>query len=286
MKKRHADYAVIVFCAMLMALSYHIFIFPNRFAPSGILGIATMLQYLFNFRAGYLSIIVNIPLVIVVYFLIGHKFAIRSAVFACLFSATMIALDYVDLSRFVYYTETGTSTVLAPIAGGVISGFCYGAVMKRSSSTGGTDLVAAWVHKYHPEQNLIWMIFSLNVVVAAASYFVYDYMLEPVILCLINCFITSQVGDMMLKGFKEAVKFEIVTDQPAELTKDLLENLHHGVTKLSAVGAFTEKNKTLLICVVNKHQIVKFEKIIQKYPGSFAYLTTVKGTIGAFEKMR
>ena len=86
----------------------------------------------------------------------------------------------------------------------------------------------------------------------------------------------------MIKGFKEAVKFEIVTDKPEELSAELLKHMKHGVTEIPAVGGFTHSDKTLLICVVNRHQIVAFQRIIQQFPGSFAYLSSVKETMGNF----
>lgn len=278
------DILFIIFAAVLLAFSYHVFIFPNEFAPAGLPGFATMLQYLFNFKVGYMMFIINIPLVIIVYLVVGHKYAIRSAIFAATFAGMLLALDYVDLSMLLY--ETQYSPILAPIAGGVVSGFCYGIVMRRNSSTGGTDLVAALVQHKYPEYNLLWIIFTINAVVAGASYFVYGYKIEPVILCVIYCFLSSKVSDIMLKGFKEAVKFEIVTDQPEELAKALMENLHHGVTELPAIGGFTHSDKTLLICVVNKRQIVRFQKVISKFPGSFAYLSSVKETMGNFKRSK
>ncbi len=283
LSQRIWDYTVIVVSASLLALSYQIFIFPNDFAPAGIPGLATIIQHLFGFKVGYMTILVNIPLVLIVFRMIDHAYALRSAVFSATLSLMLLALDYVDLSQFIYHTENGTSTILAPIAGGVVSGFCYGVVMRRNGSTGGTDLVAAIYHHYRPEQNMLWIIFAINAVVAALSYFVFDFKIEPVILCILYCFLSSKVSDGMLKGFKEAVKFEIVTDRPEELAKALMVSLGHGVTEIPAVGGFTHSNKTLLICVVNKRQIVQFQRIIQKFPGSFAYLSSVKETLGNFK---
>lgn len=282
--RRLQDSLVIVFCALLLALSYYIFIFPNEFAPSGLPGIATIVQHVFHFNIGYMTIIINIPLLIAVYFIVNRRFALNSALFAAVFSGALLLLEYVNLEPYVYHTANGTSTILAPIAGGVISGFCYGSVMRRNSCTGGTDLVAAWVHKLHPQRDTIWIVFAINAIVAAASYFVYDFKLEPVILCLIYSFISSKVGDIMLKGFKEAVKFEIITDRPEELSRTLLERLKHGVTEIPAVGGFTHTDKTLLICVVNKHQIVEFQRILEEFPGTFAYLSSVKETMGNFRR--
>lgn len=277
------DYPVIVFSALLLAIAYNIFVFPNQFAPSGLPGIATILQYLFEFKVGYVTLIINIPLLIAVYFFVGRGYALRSGVFTLVFSTMLLVLDEIDLSRFAYATEN--SAILAPIAGGVISGFCYGIVMRRNGSTGGTDLVAALVNHRWSEFNVLWIIFAINAAVAALSYFVYDFQLEPVILCLGYCFMSSKVSDIMLKGFKEAVKFEIITDSPRELEQALMETLHHGVTELPAVGGFTHSDKTLLICVVNKRQIVQFQRIIARYPGTFAYLSTVKETMGNFKRV-
>lgn len=282
--QRARDVLIIAFAAVLLALSYQIFVFPNEFAPAGIPGLATIVQHLFGFQVGYMTIIVNIPLVLLVFFLVNREYAVRSAIFSLTMSITLVALDYVDLSAFIY--KTNSSTILAPMAAGMISGFCYGTVMRRNSSTGGTDLVAVLINEHRPAWNVLWVIFGMNAFVAGLSYFVYDFKMEPVILCLIYCFLSSKVSDGMLKGFKEAIKFEIVTDQPEELSSALMEALHHGVTRISAIGGFTRSNKTLLICVVNKHQIVDLQRIVKQFPGSFAYLSTVKETMGNFQSVK
>ena len=226
------EYGLIVICAILFGFAYHLFIFPNQFAPAGIPGIATMIQYLFDFKVGYMNIIVNIPLLILTYFIVGKKYTIRSAVFAAVFSAALLLLYDVPLDRFLYQTANGTSKILAPVAAGVVCGFCYGCVMRIGGSTGGTDLVAALIHH------------------------------------------------------KEAVKFEIITDQPDELAEALMKRLKHGVTEVPAIGGFTHKDKTMLICVINKHQIVEFQRVMQRFPGSFAYLSSVKETMGNFKKIK
>ncbi len=276
------DSVVCVFAAVLLALSYEIFIFPNQFAPAGLPGIATMIQHIFNFNAGYMMYLFNIPLLVAMILLGNKEFTIKSAIFSMVFSGALLVLGSLDLSRLTYHTENGTSLILAPIAGGVISGYCYGIVFRRGGSTGGTDLVAALVQHRCPEQNILWIVFIINTLVAVSSFFVYDMKYEPVILCLLYCFISSKVGDIMLRGFKEAIKFEVVTDRPEELEEDILQSMGHGVTEIRAVGGYTHEKKTMLICVVNKHQIVQFQRILKKYPGSFAYLSSVKETVGNF----
>ncbi len=283
---RVKDVGVIVVAAVMLAFSYSMFIFPNQFAPAGVPGIATMIQYLLGFKVAYLTVLVNVPLLIASYFIVSKEFAVHSAIYTVVFSLTLLLLEEIDMSGIAYHTANGTSTILAPIAGGVVSGYSYTLVMKRNGCTGGTDLIGALLHHYKPEMNMLWIIFTINALVAAASYFVYDFRIEPVILCLMYCFISSKVCDLTLKGFKEAIKFEVITDAPDALADAIMRETHHGVTEVSAVGGFTHSNKTLLICVVNKHQIVQFQRIIQQFPGSFAYLSTVKETMGNFRKIK
>lgn len=283
---RAKDVGVIVVAAVMLAFSYSMFIFPNQFAPAGVPGIATMIQYLLGFKVAYLTVLVNVPLLIASYFIVSKEFAVHSAIYTVVFSLTLLLLEEIDMSGIAYHTANGTSTILAPIAGGVVSGYSYTLVMKRNGCTGGTDLIGALLHHYKPEMNMLWIIFTINALVAAASYFVYDFRIEPVILCLMYCFISSKVCDLTLKGFKEAIKFEVITDAPDALADAIMRETHHGVTEVSAVGGFTHSNKTLLICVVNKHQIVQFQRIIQQFPGSFSYLSTVKETMGNFRKIK
>ena len=122
--KTVTDYAVLFSMAVLMALNYQIFILHNAFAPSGINGLATMIQYLFNFSVGYFSLIMNIPLAIFCWLFVNKQFAVRTMLFTVVFSVALLILQTrVDLSRFIYHTDDGRSTLLAPVVSGTINGF-------------------------------------------------------------------------------------------------------------------------------------------------------------------
>lgn len=278
------DLLNIIVSALLYAIAFEIFIFPNEFAPAGIPGIETMIQQKWGFPMSIMNALINIPLVILTFVIVDKGYAIKSGIYSFFLSGWMFLMEQFDLSPFIY--QTANSPVLAPIAGGILCGVSVAMVLKRGSCTGGTDLVAELVHHYRPETKMVWALFALNASVAVLSYFVYGYQIEPVLLCLIYCFTISQVSDLMLKGWKEAIKFEIITQQPDELAQTLIEELGHGVTEIPAVGSFTHQHKTLLICVVNKNQIVAFQRILERFPGTFAYLHTVKETMGYFKNVK
>ena len=275
------SYAAVAALACLMGVSYELFVFPNAFAPAGINGLATMLQYLLHINIGYLSLLINLPLILLAWKKVDPDFARKTLTFVLVFSGVTLALGQADLSDIAY--DSGSSAILGPVAAGVVSGAVYGWVIRRNGSTGGTDIVAAWVRKKHPEASLVWLIFSLNAAVAVLSFFVYGYQFEPVILCLIYCYLSSSISDTILKGGKAAMKFEVITRQPEALSRELMQQLRHGVTVLHAEGMYSETPRFLLICVVNRHQVVQFQEILSRFPDTFAYVSGVNETLGNFK---
>ena len=283
--KKFLTYAVIILIALICALNYELFIFPNRFAPAGLNGICTMIQYIFGINIGYMSMIINVPLAIAVYILVSKPLAIRSMVYVGTFSVASILLDYIDLSQFVYYTESGTSTILGPLVAGIIFGGCYSLLLQASAYSGGTDFVAAIIHKYHPEKSVFFLIFAMNTVVALASYFVYDYEIEPVILCIIYAFTSSTVSERLTKNGRSAVRFEIITEHPKEISDAIIYKLHHSVTLIPGRGMYLNKEVDMLFCVVNNSQVAKLAAICREYPNTFAIIDPVSEVIGNFKKI-
>lgn len=283
--KKVLTYLVIMLLAVICALNYELFIFPNRFAPAGLNGICTIIQYIFGINIGYMSLIINIPLALIVYRLVSKPLAVRSMVYVVTFSLAAILLDYVDLSGFAYHTENGTSAILGPLVAGIIFGGCYSLLLQASAYSGGTDFVAAIIHKYHPEKSVFFLIFAMNTVVALASYFVYDYEIEPVILCIIYAFTSSTVSERLTKNGRSAVRFEIITEHPKEISDAIIYKLHHSVTLIPGRGMYLNKEVDMLFCVVNNSQVAKLAAICREYPNTFAIIDPVSEVIGNFKKI-
>ena len=283
--KKVWTYLVIALVAFVGAVNYELFVFPNQFAPSGINGLCTMVQYLTGLSVGYMSLIINVPLAIWCYIEVSKPMAIRSMVYVLVFSVGLLILDHVDLSAFAYATENGTSKILGPLVAGVIQGYVYSILVKASAYTGGTDFIAAIVHKHNPSKSFFGMTFAINSVIAAASYFVYGYQMEPVILCILYTFMSTTVGGRLMKSGKEAICFEIVTDFPEEITRDIIERTGHSTTLIPAKGMYTGKETNMLICVVNKPQAAAVIDICRSYPNTFTIMDPVGQVVGNFKNM-
>ena len=172
------------------------------------------------------------------------------------------------------------------MAAGTVNGAIYGAAVKLGGSTGGTDIIAACIRVKMPYFSFARVTFVLNAIVAGASFFVYDFNFEPVIMCIIFNFIASNICDYIVKGGLGALKFEVITSHAEEMSAELMKKLHHGVTVINAEGMYTHSGKQVIICVINKHQIVDFQSIVRSYPDTFAYVSSVSETVGNFKKIR
>lgn len=286
-------YLPVIFFAALFALSYILFIVPNHFAPAGISGIAVMVQYKLGFSVAYLSLIINVPLCVFAFLCIDRDFAAKTSVFSLCYSLFYLLFQNMDLERFKYYAG-GVDTIYPVIISGLISGLCYGFLFRMNGSTGGVDVFSRYVSKIRPMLNFFWITFAFNAIVAFSSYFVYAevqngvavYDYKPACLCLLYCFISSFTGNRIMRGQKQASKFIIITRHAAEIERDIVEHLHHSATRVQGYGCYTGEGRDVMICIVNKHQLVDFEKILKAYPGTFAFVETVDETIGNFRQTK
>ena len=281
--KKLMTWVVIIGLALACALNYQLFVFPNRFAPAGLNGICTMIQHLSGISVGYLSLLINIPLSVLIWKKVGADFAGRSMLYVIAFSLFLILLGHLDLSRYAY--ATASSTILGPLVAGIINGACYSLLVRCSASSGGTDFVAAFIHQRHPEQGFFWITFALNVMVAVSSYFVYDFQIEPVILCILYSFLSSTVSDRLMKSGRSAIRCEIITDHPQEIANEIIQKLRHSATLIPAKGMYQGRETNILICVVNKAQMPMLADIVRCYPHTFAVLSSVNEVMGNFKRL-
>ncbi len=293
--KNISAYLFVILAAILLAFTYQLFIVKNNFAPAGINGIATMVQYKTGFSIGYMSLIINVPLCILAYFFVNRDFAKKSLLFCLVYSFVYLGLQQADAFSSFQYDAGGHDTIYPVIISGTLGGLVYGMCARHNASTGGTDIISKYISVKRPYLNFFWVTLTLNAIVAVISFFVYakpgasggmSYDYKPVCLCIIYCFISTFLGNVIIQGSKQAYKFTVITTHADEISEEVLHTLHHGATKMSAVGAYQHQQKDVLICVVNKHQIVDFQNILKKYDNTFSFVENVGNTFGNFARVK
>ena len=281
--KKAVSYLIVITVAFVMALNYQLFVFPNSFAPAGLNGVFTMIQYALGFKLSHTSIILNVPLAILVFIFISKPFALRTLVYTLAFSGFLTLFEAVDMSAFVY--KSTVSALLGPAVAGMITGFCGFYMHRVGACYGGTEFMAKLIHKRKPNVNFFYIIFTLNVVVAIASYFVYDYKIEPVLLCILYCYFSSSIRDNMNRKQQSALRCEIITDRPQEIAQKIHNSLHRGVTAIEATGTHTGQQKTVLVCILSPVQLQALTKLLKNEAGCFVTVSHVDAVIGKFQPL-
>lgn len=278
-----ASYVIVVLIALMVAVNYQLFVFPNRFAPAGLNGVFTMIQHVFGFKLSYATIILNVPLAIASYFINSKPRALRSLTYSLSFSVFLMLFEHVDMSAFVY--STVNSTLLGPLVAGLITGFGGYIMHKMNACYGGTEFVAGFIHKYKPNVNFFNIIFVLNISVAIMSYFVYGYKIEPVLLCIIYSYASSSVRDTLNRKHESAVRCEIITDHTEALKHAIIHELHHSATVVSAKGAYSGEEKNILLCIVNASQLTELTRLAARFPDSFVIVSSATRVLGNFKRL-
>lgn len=278
-------YLLIVLVGSLSALIYEIFVFPNNFAPAGLNGFLTIIRYLTGITFGYMSLLMNLPLLVIAFKVLNRRFSVITFIYVMAFSVASIILKNLQLP-FAFHAKDGGERIMAAVAAGVFNGVFYSVAIRQGGSTGGMDIVAAFFNHRRPEFSLVWIIFAINIMVALVSFFAYGLDYVPSILCIIYCFVTARVSDSIIKGSKSAAKFEIITSHPEELCSELMAKLHHSCTVVPARGMYSHTDKSMVICVINNMQIADFERIISKYSGTFVMVSPVTRTFGNFKHVK
>ena len=277
------SYIIVLLVAFVMALNYQLFVFPNSFAPAGVNGLLTMIQYALGIKVSFASIVINIPLALVCFLLDNKTRALRSLAYSIAFSVFLALMENLDMSKFVY--SSTVSTFVGPAVAGLISGACGYVMHTLNGHLGGTEFVAILIRRKKPRFNFFSVIFALNVAVAAISYFVYDYKIEPVLMCILYCYFSTAVRDNMNRKYKSAVRCEIITDDPQKLCDEVIHKLHHSATIFPAKGAFTGRDKSVIVCIVNPSQVTELTRLVTQFPGSFVALSQVSNVIGNFKRL-
>lgn len=278
--KRFYNFVIVPFVILLSGLirtvCVEVFTLPYDFAPGGSTGIAAMVEYKTGFSAGWTTLIVNAPLLILAFFFISKDFAFKTGAAILVASAGMLLFERFDLKVY----ENG-EPVLAACAAGCLGGLALAMMLKINGSTGGTDIVAMFIQKKFSATNVAWFIYMLDAIIVFVSAFVYEGNgLTPVLMSLVEMFCLSMISDVITSGLKTALKFEIITRQPEEISKELIEKLGRGVTCIDVTGMYSHDDKFLIVCVIRKRQLAEFNKILKKYPDTFAYITSASEVVG------
>jgi uncharacterized membrane-anchored protein YitT (DUF2179 family) len=265
-------YLIIVAGCFIAAISFNLFLTPNRIAPGGVGGIGIILHHLFGFPVGVTMLVINVPLFLSGIMIHGRHFGIKTLL------ATVLLSVFIDGTVFLPLLTD--DLLLAAVLGGAMLGLGLGLVFARNGTTGGTDLMAKLLHTVLPFISMGKLLFFVDVCVVAGAAIVFQDF-ELGLYAGISIFIGARVIDLVLEGVDYAKLAIIISDRADAIADGLLERLDRGVTGLHGKGMYTRKAKNVLLCITRNHEIPKMKQIVRdEDPDAFVIVTDVREAQG------
>ncbi len=273
-KQTIIDYIIIAIGAFIFSFGIAMFTSPNNIAPGGVSGIGTMLNHLFNIPIGSVIIAVNIPLFIFSFKKFGRSFFKKS-----LF-ATFLTSSLIDILPFILEKHYVYSPLLASIFGGVSIGVGVGIIFLRGGTTGGADILAKLIRLKYPHFSLGTLVFIIDAIIVISTLFVYGS-IEALLYSTVSFFVTSRAVDAIIFGAARSKMLLIITTQPQQIAKRIMNDIQHGVTLIPASGAYTNEEKTILLSVVRPNEVAEINKIVKEIDRSaFTVITESNEVFG------
>ncbi len=258
------------------------FLLPHKIPIGGISGLASVIFWGIDIPIEYTYFILNIILLLVALKVLGWRFCIRT-IYTVFIFATLLTLFQRIFSAAPLLP---TNPFLSCIIGGIFMGFGMGVALQYNASTGGSDVIAAMIHKYR-NVSLGKIILSCDLVIITSSYLALHNW-ENVIYGFVVLFVMTFVVDYVANGMNGSVQFFIVSDKWEEIGHKINNKVQRGCTVIDAHGFYTGKTVGMLFIIARRsesHSI--YETVDEIDPQAFVSQSTVNGVYGVgFDRMK
>lgn len=267
---------------LLMAIGIYFFKAPNGFATGGVSGVAIILANVFPvLTQSVYMMIINVALLIVGVLVLGKECGILT-----IYCSLMLSLENWLFETLVPLSAPLTSYPLLELVYAVLlTGVGSAIIFKCRASSGGTDIVALVLKKY-TSMNVGTALLCTDFLIAAMTFIRFGeegITIDPQtgLFSLLGLFAKVFVVDDIIDSINLCKSFTIITVKPNEINDYILKEIKHGVTVVSAHGAYTGENKTVLMTVCRRSEAIRLRKKVYEIdPSAFVIITKTSEIMG------
>ena len=250
MKKEFLKCVLAIIGGALVGIATGWILIPLKLSTGGFSGIATLCYYIFNVPAGWVTLALNIPLFLIAIKVFGVKYSMRTLL-------SMLSVS-VSIEIATMWQQLTSDMLLASLFGGLVIGVGIALTVIGDSTTGGTDLVAKIIQSKKKYLNMGEILLIIDGLIILVSAFTFES-IDVALYSGIAVFVMTKIVDLILEGGNYAKAVFIISDKSEEIATYLTSDLDLGVTILDGQGAYSHKDKRVLLCVTNKSEIQKIK---------------------------
>ncbi|MYL48484.1 DUF2179 domain-containing protein [Halobacillus litoralis] len=246
----------------------------NELGEGGFTGITLLLLYLFEWDPAIMNIVLNIPVLI-----IGWKILGRITFFYSLIGILAVSVFISVSQNYMIEFNLSDDLTLAALFAGVFIGVGLGIIFRYGGTTGGVDIIARLVNKYlgWSMGRAMFLFDALVIFVSIITYLEYTRGMYT----LVAVFVGARVIDFIQEGAYAARGTTIISEKSEEISRRVMEEMDRGVTVLEGRGSFSGTKRDVLYCVIGKNEIVRLKSIIDHIdPHAFVAVSHVHDVMG------
>ena len=274
------EYFLMAFGMMLYSFGWIGCILPVRGTGGGAAGLSLVVcnaleQIGISIQIGTMVFVLNAILLLIAGFIVGWKFGVKTIFCVFVISVGMnFWQDVLPAGDFLHLER-----ILAVILGGILAGVGISMCFAQGGSTGGTDIVAMIINKYHTVSYGKILIYSDFVIIG--STLLVGFHIDTVIYGYVMTAVVGYTVDMIMAGNQQSSQVFIVTRDYEKMADAIAQNVHRGVTLIDSQGWYSKEHSKIVMVVCRKREsavILKFVKTID--PDAFITVGSVMGVYG------
>ena len=282
------DYLLITLGLFLYTFGWTVFLLPYQIVTGGVTGIAAIVFYATKIPIVYTYFAINVCLLVVALKILGFKFMVKTvyAILTLSFMLWMAQKLMTNPDGTMYQVLGRGQDFMSLIIGCTFTGSALAIVFLNNGSTGGTDIVAAVVNKYH-NISLGRVLVYVDLLIIGSSYPIFQDW-RKIVFGLCTMVIENFVLDYVMNARRESVQFMIFTKKYQEIANAIGTEMGHGVTLLDGHGWYTGQQMKVLCILAKKRESTEIFRLIKMIdPNAFVSQSSVIGVYGeGFDEMR
>ena len=246
----------------------------HELAEGGFTGITLILLFAFNWDPAIMNLVLNIPM-----FIIGWKLLGRRVFIYTIIGTVAVSVFLKIFMKYQVNIHLEGDMFLVALFAGVFIGVGLGIIFRYGGTTGGVDIIARLAHKY-----IGWSMgktmFMFDAFVIMLSWAVYlDH--RSMMYTLVALFVGARVIDFVQEGAYAARGAFIISEAQDEIASMITLEMDRGVTVFKGYGHFTKSDREILYCVVGKNEMMRLKNIVTSIdPHAFVSVTDVHDVLG------
>ena len=266
-KDRAERCAIFIWGIMIYALAFSIFFSPRNIVTGGTTGLSIILKDVFNIDTSITVFSLSFLLLIVGYFMLGKRYAIKT-----FFGVIMLPIFMKFSTIFQgFFNVNDLSLFLLVFFGGMLMGLGNGMIIRSGYSVGGFQTIYQILYKYFGisiGKSTLW----INGVLVVISGFFFGF--GNSLYAVIGLYVSSVVTDKVMLETSSTKTFYIVTEKEKDISQYVKENLGYGITVMNGRGGYTNDKKKVLMCAIPTRKYYLLKEVIKEIDKDVFFLVT------------